>query len=108
MKFEIFEDNQAFSHTYRWRLLADDGRILARSEKYKSFKACQSDIHYVALSAVSISLDHLLSPENFSLADLISSADASLDDVSPDDASASGLDFFSLATPTSLPEGIFE
>lgn len=69
MKFEILENTQASHCTYRWHLLAEDGRLLARSRKYKDLNACQNDVHYVALSAVSISLDRLLSPDTFSVSD---------------------------------------
>ncbi|MBQ1528171.1 YegP family protein [Candidatus Saccharibacteria bacterium] len=79
MKFEILENTQTPEHTYRWRLLAEDGRVIARSRKYKTLKSCQNDVHYVALSAVSISLDRLLSPDTFSLANLFASGLASPD-----------------------------
>ena len=81
MKFKIV-DNQ---NTYRWQLFTNDGRFLARSRKYKTFQACKNDVHYVALSAVSISLDRFFSNDDSSLSDIISSA-----------------------IPTSLPEGVFD
>ena len=74
MKFEILENAQTSNRTYRWRLLAEDGRVLACSRKYKTLKSCQNDVHYVALSAVSISLDRLLSPDTFSVSNLLSNA----------------------------------
>lgn len=89
MKFQIIENSRA----YCWHLLADDGRILARSREYSNLKACKKDVHYVVLSAVSISLDHLLSPDTFSLASNQLAAPA---------------DFLSAATPAALPDDIFD
>lgn len=105
MKFEILENNQTSPRTYRWRLLADSGRLIARSRKYNNLRDCQNDVHYVALSAVSISLDRLLSPDAFSLADFISSPDSPSTTDQPTSPSA---DFFSAATPAPLHDGIFE
>ena len=79
MKFEILENTQTPEHTYRWRLLAEDGRVIARSRKYKTLKSCQNDVHYVALSAVSISLDYLLADGDFELSNLVASGLASPD-----------------------------
>ena len=106
MKFEIIKSNNPKHVTksaYRWRLLADDGRLIARSRKYKTLKKCQNDIHYVALSAVSISLDHLLSPDAFSFADLVSFPDSSSTNNQPTPPA----DFLSAATPVSIPAGVF-
>lgn len=75
MKFQIIKNGR----NYQWRLLADGDRVIANSCKYLSLKDCKRDVHYVALSAVSISLDHLLSPDTFSLANLFASGLASPD-----------------------------
>ncbi len=79
MRFQIIKNTPKNSTKvfYSWRLLTSDGQLLARSRRYKSLEACEKDIHYVALSAVSISLDALL--PNLGLGDKPS--DAALCDV---------------------------
>lgn len=67
MKFQIIK-NDKVQHSakdfYSWRLLADDGRVIARSRRYKSLSECRHDVHYVAISAVSLSLDYLLEDDS--------------------------------------------
>jgi len=73
MKFQIIKNDQPKARTFfRWRLLDDDGHVIARSCKYETLKACKNGIRCVALSAISVILDSLLAEGNFSLSDLTS------------------------------------
>ena len=84
MKFQIIENDKiqhSASNRYAWRLLADDGRVLARSRRYKSLDECKHDVRYVALGAVSVSLDYLLADGSFDFDNLASTG------IVPDDAS---------------------
>lgn len=74
MKFQIIKNDQPKARTFfRWHLLGDDGHVIARSRKYKTLNACKNDVHYVALCAISVSIDSLLTEGDFSFSDLISS-----------------------------------
>lgn len=76
MKFQIVKSrNAADIHkpVYFWHLLTNDGRQIACSCEYATLEACKKDVHYVALSAVSISLDSLLADGDFELSDLFAS-----------------------------------
>ncbi len=85
MNFQIIKSNKTETGIhYAWRLLSDDGRVLARSKKYKTLEACKKDVHYVALSAVSVSLDYLLADGSFSLDNLFSSGIVSSPDTLTD------------------------
>lgn len=106
MKFQIIKNHSSAKHpkaTYYWRLLADDGRLVARSSRYATLEACKHDVHYVALSAISISIDSLLAEGDFDLSDLFASGLLS-PDATPKEPS---LDPATLFPPTS-PEYLLE
>lgn len=67
MKFQIIKNDKSHHSSgefYTWHILADDGRIIARSRRYKTLSECKHDVHYVAISAVSVSLDYLLADDS--------------------------------------------